>query len=60
MKKDTVFKTLEGKNDVLKHYDLFLQKWALAYEKLYVNTRYGRTFIGSVIDLNGIIFIIRV
>lgn len=45
MGKSIVFKTQEGKNDVLKHYDLFLQKWALSYEKFYVNTRYGKTFI---------------
>lgn len=40
-----VFKTNEGKNDVIKSYDRFLQKWALSYEKFYVNTRYGKTFI---------------
>jgi pimeloyl-ACP methyl ester carboxylesterase len=45
MKQNIVFKTQEGKNDVIKHYDLFLEKWALSYEKLYVNTRYGKTFI---------------
>lgn len=45
MEKHIVFKTQEGKNDVIRHYDLFLEKWALAYEKLYVNTRYGKTFI---------------
>ncbi|KEJ01356.1 Ndr family protein [Clostridium botulinum A2B7 92] len=45
MKKTSVFKTKEGKNEVIKHYDLFLQKWTLSYEKLYVNTRHGKTFI---------------
>lgn len=45
MGKNIVFKTSEGKNDVIKYYDLFLQKLALHYEKFYVNTRYGKTFI---------------
>lgn len=45
MKIDSVFKTKEGKNEVIKYYDEFLQKFALAYEKFYVNTRYGKTFI---------------
>ncbi|WPC39779.1 alpha/beta hydrolase [Clostridium sp. JS66] len=45
MGKNTVFKTQEGKNDVIKRYDLFLEKWALSYEKFYVDTVYGKTFI---------------
>ncbi|WMJ81576.1 alpha/beta hydrolase [Clostridium sp. MB40-C1] len=45
MRKNSVFKTQEGKNDVIKHYDLFLEKWAVSYEKFYLNTRYGKTFI---------------
>lgn len=45
MRKNIVFKTQEGKNDVIEYYDLFLQRWALSYEKFYVNTRYGKTFI---------------
>lgn len=45
MEKNIVFKTQEGKNDVMKHYDLFLEKWALSYEKLYIDTKYGKTFI---------------
>lgn len=45
MEINSVFKTKEGKNDVIKCYDEFLQKLALSYEKFYVNTRYGKTFI---------------
>ncbi|WP_238899948.1 MULTISPECIES: alpha/beta hydrolase [unclassified Clostridium] len=45
MEMGKVFKTNEGKNDVIKFYDKFLQKLALSYEKFYVNTRYGKTFI---------------
>jgi pimeloyl-ACP methyl ester carboxylesterase len=39
MGKSNVFKTEEGRNDVLKWYDIFLDKWALSYEKFYVNTK---------------------
>lgn len=45
MKKNIVFKTGEGKNEIIRHYDLFLEKWALYYEKFYIDTRYGKTFI---------------
>ncbi|WP_017210355.1 alpha/beta fold hydrolase [Clostridium beijerinckii] len=45
MEMGKVFKTNEGKNDVIKFYDKFLQKLALSYEKFYVDTRYGKTFI---------------
>ncbi len=42
---NSVFKTEAGRNAVIKLYDEFLQKLALSYEKFYVNTRYGKTFI---------------
>ncbi|OCA98646.1 hypothetical protein [Clostridium beijerinckii] len=45
MEMGKVFKTEEGKNDVIKFYDQFLQKLPLSYEKFYVNTRYGKMFI---------------
>lgn len=45
MGKDIVFKTQDGKNDVMKYYDAFLQKLASSYENFYVNTRYGKTFV---------------
>lgn len=45
MKINSVFKTEEGKNEVIKFYDEFLQKLALSYEKFYVDTREGKTFI---------------
>jgi pimeloyl-ACP methyl ester carboxylesterase len=45
MKMNSVFKTEAGRKAVIKLYDEFLQKLALAYEKFYVNTRYGKTFI---------------
>ena len=36
---NSVFKTEAGRKAVIKLYDEFLQKLALAYEKFYVNTR---------------------
>lgn len=45
METNSVFKTKEGKNQVIRCYDEFLQKLAVSYEKFYVNTRYGKTFI---------------
>ncbi len=39
------FRSQEGKSDVLKAYDLLLEGWLLPNEKLYVNTRYGSTFV---------------
>ncbi len=45
MKINSVFKTEEGKNAVIIFYDEFLQKLALSYEKFYVDTKYGKTFI---------------
>lgn len=45
MEMSKVFKTNEGKNHVIKSYDKFLERFALSYEKFYVNTRYGKTFI---------------
>lgn len=45
MKEAIVFKTQEGKNEVIKNYDLLLEKLASSYEKLYINTGHGKTFI---------------
>jgi NAD-specific glutamate dehydrogenase len=41
----TVFKLKEGKNEIMKSYDKFLQNFGLSYEKFYINTSYGNTFI---------------
>lgn len=39
------FKSQAGKIAVLQYYDSLLEQWPLPHEKLYVNTRYGNTFI---------------
>jgi len=45
MKTKLAFKSSEGKAAVLKSYDLLLEHWTLPNEKLYVDTRYGKTFV---------------
>lgn len=45
MKAKLAFKSQEGKKAVLEFYDSLLEHWTLPNEKLYVNTRYGNTFI---------------
>lgn len=39
------FKSQTGKNVVLKLYDSLLERWPMPNEKLYVDTRYGKTFV---------------
>ena len=45
MNNKLAFKSEEGKKEVLKYYDSFLEHWPAGNEKFYVNTRYGSTFI---------------
>ncbi len=45
MKAKLAFKSQEGKAAVLEAYDSLLEQCALPIEKLYINTRYGNTFI---------------
>lgn len=45
MEMGKVFKNKWRKKWCYKFYDKFLQKLALSYEKFYVDTRYGKTFI---------------
>jgi pimeloyl-ACP methyl ester carboxylesterase len=45
MKTKLAFKSQEGKAVVIKLYDSLLENWILPNEKLYVNTRYGATFV---------------
>lgn len=41
MKTKTAYKTQKGKNEILKAYDAFFQKWVSPYEEIYADTRYG-------------------
>lgn len=45
MKTRVAFKTLVGKQEILNAYDSFMKKWVSPYEELYIDTRYGKTFI---------------
>lgn len=45
MKKNKAFKTQEGRDEVLKHYDMLLEKLTIPYERLNINTRHGNTFL---------------
>lgn len=45
MQTKLAFKSREGKAAVLKFYDSLLEQWPVPNEKLYVDTRYGKTFI---------------
>lgn len=40
-----VFKSEEGKNEILKYYESLLEKWTHEHEEIYVDTGYGKTFI---------------
>jgi len=39
------FKSREGKAEVLKAYDAVMERWPAPNEKMYVDTRYGSTFV---------------
>jgi pimeloyl-ACP methyl ester carboxylesterase len=45
MKNSKAFKTQQGRNEVLKYYDMLLEKLAIPYDRLNINTRYGSTFL---------------
>lgn len=45
METKLAFKSQEGKSAVLKAYNSLLENWMAPNEKLYINTRYGSTFV---------------
>jgi pimeloyl-ACP methyl ester carboxylesterase len=49
----TIYKSVEGKNKVLKLYDEQLKRLATEYEDLYVNTSFGKTHLIETGNLNG-------
>lgn len=44
MKYKNAFKTQEGKEEVLKQYDMLLEALTIPHERFYVNTCHGSTF----------------
>lgn len=45
MKNNSIFKTPEGKNEILSYYDTILSRWPVPYEIRYLPTRLGNTHI---------------
>ena len=41
----TAFKSQDGRVKVLKAYDEIIERWPLPNEEIYIDTRYGKTFI---------------
>lgn len=44
MKYNKAFKTQQGRDEVLKYYDMLLKELTIPYERLNINTRHGNTF----------------
>lgn len=45
MKNNKAFKTQQGRDEVLKYYDMLLEKLTIPYERLNIDTRHGNTFL---------------
>ena len=45
MKTNKAFKTQRGREEVLKYYDILLEKLTIPYDRLNINTRHGKTFL---------------
>lgn len=52
MKYKNAFKTQEGKEEVLKQYDMLLEALTIPHERFYVNTCHGSTFCIAAGDIN--------
>lgn len=52
MIKNKAFKTQEGRDEVLKHYDILLEKLTIPYERLNINTGHGNTFLIAAGDIS--------
>lgn len=45
MKINRAFKSQQGRDEVLKYYDMLLEKLTIPYERLNISTRHGNTFL---------------
>jgi len=52
MKNNKAFKTQQGRDEVLKYYDMLLEKLVIPYERLNINTRHGNTFCIAAGDIS--------
>ena len=50
----TIYKSIEGKNKVLKLYEEQLNRLAVAYEDLYIDTSFGKTHLIETGNLKGV------
>jgi pimeloyl-ACP methyl ester carboxylesterase len=51
VKENKAFKTQQGRDEVLKYYDMLLEKLTIPYEKLNIKTRNGNTFMIAAGDV---------
>lgn len=52
MKNNKAFKTQQGRDEVLKYYDMLLEKLTIPYERLNIDTRHGNTFSIAAGDIS--------
>jgi pimeloyl-ACP methyl ester carboxylesterase len=52
LKNNKAFKTQQGRDEVLKYYDMLMEKLTIPYEKLNINTRHGNTFLIAAGDVS--------
>jgi pimeloyl-ACP methyl ester carboxylesterase len=52
VKNNKAFKTQQGREEVLKYYDMLLEKLTIPYERLNINTRHGNTFLIAAGDIS--------
>lgn len=43
--KQVAFKSIDGKNEVIKYYETLVNNWSFPHEEFYIKTSYGETFI---------------
>jgi pimeloyl-ACP methyl ester carboxylesterase len=52
VKNNKAFKTQQGREEVLKYYDMLLEKLTIPYERLNISTRHGNTFCIATGDVS--------
>ncbi len=45
MKKEKIFKSVQGKKDIIQNYDNHLKEWTVVYKDEYLQTKYGKTYV---------------
>lgn len=51
MKNNRAYKTQQGREEVLKYYDMLLEELTIPYDRLNINTRHGSTFLIAAGDI---------